>query len=192
VFPAALATSTLFFGVTTGLTLVVVMELQLGRGADVLTAGLSLVPWSVGMAIASWICGAYLFPRYGKRMMFVGLSVLLLGVLAAVGAYAVSSTALLPALGIIGIGVGLFTPAFFTSALHVVRPQEVGSAAGLINAVQQLGATLGVAVLGSVYVANAPAAHAAQVAFWVAAGLLVVTVGTAVLMLTQSSPDSDV
>lgn len=196
-FPAALATSTLFFGVTTGLSLVIVLELQLGLGADVLTAGLSLVPWSVGMAIASWISGAYLFPRYGKRVMIAGLSVLLLGILAAIGAYATASptaypTPLLAALGIIGIGVGLFTPAFFTSALHVVRPQEVGSAAGLINAVQQLGATLGVAVLGSVYVANAPALHAVQVAFWVAAALLVVTAGTAALMLTESSPDSDV
>ncbi|MFE2067784.1 hypothetical protein ACFXDH_36330 [Streptomyces sp. NPDC059467] len=36
-------------------------------------------------------------------------------------------------------------------ALKPLRPQEVGSAAGALNAVQQLGATLGVAALGSTY-----------------------------------------
>ncbi|MFF3991074.1 hypothetical protein [Streptomyces sp. NPDC001601] len=37
----------------------------------------------------------------------------------------------------------------FALALRSLRPQEVGSAAGALNVVQQLGATLGVAVLGS-------------------------------------------
>lgn len=39
---------------------------------------------------------------------------------------------------------------FFTTVLDHVRSHETGSAAGLLNAVQQLGGTLGVALLGSV------------------------------------------
>lgn len=180
VFPAALATSTVFFAVTSGLTLVVVLHMQLGLGADVLTSGLALLPWSVGMGVASWVAGAHLVPRYGGTLMFVGLGVILLGL---VGAGATNSWTALVALGVVGIGVGLFTTAFFTTALHVVQPQEVGSAAGLLNAVQQLGATLGVAVLGSLYLAGT----GVQAAFWIAAALVVACGGTAAAMRSRSA-----
>ena len=52
------------------------------------------------------------------------------------------------ALALIGIGQGVFAVPFFTTALHRVRPPETGSAAGLLNAVQQLGATLGTIIAG--------------------------------------------
>jgi len=78
-------------------------------------------------------------------------------------------------------------PPFFTAALHVVGPQEVGSAAGLLNAVQQLGATLGVAVLGGIYL-RTTGPHgllAVQHAFWAAAALLAATALTAAVMARQ-------
>ncbi|MEU9987256.1 MFS transporter [Streptomyces sp. NPDC048045] len=182
-FPAALVASTAFFAVTNGMTTVVVLQLQLGTHTGVLTAGLSLTPWSAGLAVASWLAGARLVRRYGRRVMPYGLGVLLTGLLAAVVAYRTATpghypAAVLPGLALIGLGAGLFTPAFFTLALHPLRPQETGSAAGLLNAVQQLGATVGVAVLGSVYLAGAGTAgpgaaqHAAEAACWVAMGLV--------------------
>jgi MFS family permease len=102
---------------------------------------------------------------------------------------------LLIALGVAGLGVGLFSPAFFTIALKPLRPQEIGSAAGLLNAVQQLGATLGVAVLGSVYLDSAEpggpsaALHAVQAAFWVAVALVVVSFVTSRSMLAKDASD---
>ncbi|WP_369392628.1 MFS transporter [Streptomyces sp. CG1] len=178
-FPAALVTSTAFFAVTNGLTVVVVLQLQLDAGVGVLASGLSLLPWSAGLAVASWWAGSRLVRRYGRRVMPYGLGVLLAGLLAALVAYRTTTEAghfplALPlALALVGLGAGLFTPAFFTLALHPLRPHELGSAAGLLNAVQQLGATLGVAVLGSVYL-NGPGTHAPQTACWVAAALLAV------------------
>lgn len=196
-FPAALVTSTLFFAVTNGLTMVVVLQLQLGLGADVLKAGLTLAPWSVGLAVASWVAGAHLVKRYGHRMMPLGLAVLLVGALAAIAVYRTAGphtypTPLLFALAVVGLGVGLFTPAFFTIALKPLRPQEIGSAAGLLNAVQQLGATLGVALLGSVYLGGAgggpsAALHAVQIAFWVAAALVVVCLATSRVMTAKGA-----
>ncbi|MFG1679079.1 MFS transporter [Nonomuraea sp. NPDC049269] len=191
-FPAALVTSTLFFAVTTGLMFVVVLHLQLGLGTDVRTAGLTMVPWSVGLAVSSWVAGAYLVPRHGRRVMFAGLATLAIGVLAAVAVYHAAGstgypTPLLGALGVAGLGVGMFTPSFFTTALKPLRPQEIGSAAGLLNAVQQLGATLGVAVLGSVYfdgVRSGSPGSAVQVTFWVAGGLLVASFLSTLLMTT--------
>ncbi|MEU6147185.1 MFS transporter [Streptomyces sp. NPDC047081] len=173
-FTAALVTSTAFFATTTGLTTVVVLQLQLGADTAVLAAGLSLVPWSVGLAAGSWVAGAHLVRRYGRRLMYAGLGVLLAGIGGGVAAYAAAGPgayprALLPALAVIGLGAGLFSPSFFTLALAPLGPREIGSAAGLLNAVQQLGATLGVAILGSVYLHDAGSAEGA---FWVGAGLV--------------------
>lgn len=165
-FLPALATSTAFFAVTNGLMTVVVLQLQLEAGQGVLAAGLSLTPWSIGLAVSSWLSG-----RRGARprMMPYGLLLVLTGLTAAAVVYATTAGAaphrypwpLLPALGLVGLGAGLFTPAFFTLALRPLRPQEVGSAAGALNAVQQLGATLGVAVLGSTYLDGSAAAACA-------------------------------
>ncbi|MFI6597227.1 MFS transporter [Nonomuraea sp. NPDC050536] len=164
--PTALVTSTLFFSVTTGLALVVTLHLQFDLGYDVLAAGLGLLPWSVGLGVASWVAGSRLVPRFGHRVMYGGLAVVLAGI--AAGAW------WLPAgLGVIGVGAGLFTPGFFTGALSQVEPQETGSAAGLLNAVQQLGGTLGVAVLGSLYLASGFGAALAA-----AAAVIAVTLST--------------
>ncbi len=201
-FPAALVTSTAFFAVTNGLMTVIVLQLQLGLGAGALKAGLTLAPWSAGLAVASWVAGAHLVGRYGHRVMSLGLAVLLAGAIAAVAVYHAADphtypTPLLFALAVVGIGVGLFSPAFFTIALRPLRPQEIGSAAGLLNAVQQLGATLGVAVLGSVYLGSAgdggpsAALHAAQVAFWVAVALVVVGFVTSRMMVAGEEASAD-
>jgi EmrB/QacA subfamily drug resistance transporter len=192
-FPAALVTSTLFFAIMNGLMLAVVLHVQLGLGGGTLVAGLTLLPWSIGLAVSSGIAGAYLVPRFGSPVMYAGLAVLLAGIVAAIAAYHVRdpgtySPPLLGALAVAGLGVGLFTTPFFTAALAAVSPQETGSAAGLLNAVQQLGATLGVAVLGSVYLNGtrsgvpADALHGIQQAFWIAAALLIATAGSAAFM----------
>ncbi|MEU4517188.1 MFS transporter [Amycolatopsis sp. NPDC024027] len=172
-FPAALAGSLLFFAVMTGLMQVVPMQLQLGSGADVRTAGLTLLPLSAGLAVSSYFAGARLVPKFGSRVMFAGLALLVTGVLAmeagGVGAYPW-------ALALCGLGMGTFTVPFFTAALSRVRPHETGSAAGLLNAVQQLGGTLGVALLGGLYLGTgtATAALGLGAALAVAAAVAVV------------------
>jgi EmrB/QacA subfamily drug resistance transporter len=156
-FPAALAGSLLFFAATTGLTQVVPMQLQLGLGVDVRTAGLTLLPLSAGLAVSSWLAGTLLVPKYGPRVMFAGLALLTAGTLAAI---AVGVHAYPWALAVCGLGMGTFTVPFFTAALHRVRPHETGSAAGLLNAVQQLGGTVGVALFGGLFLSSGTATAA--------------------------------
>ena len=129
-FPAALAGSLLYFAVMTGLMLLVPLRLQLGYGVDVRTASLTLLPLSAGLAVSSWVAGSWLVPKFGSRVMFAGLALLLGGIVAGASG---------PALAFCGLGMGTFTVPFFTAALDRVRPHETGSAAGLLNAVQQLG-----------------------------------------------------
>ncbi|MGC0416148.1 MFS transporter [Embleya sp. AB8] len=190
-FPAALATSMLFFAVLNGVMITVVLHLELGLHDGPLTAGLTLLPWSAGLAIGSWAAGSRLVPRYGTRVLHTGLGVLAIGLAGAVLAYRLADPAGYPAalpvaLGVAGLGTGLFTPPFFGTALSGVGPQETGSAAGLLNAVQQLGGTLGVAVVGGVYL-NAPgsARTAAQHALWAAALFLGATAVAAAVMTAR-------
>ncbi|WP_444859553.1 MFS transporter [Amycolatopsis bullii] len=177
-FPAALAGSLLFFAVMTGLMQVVPMQLQLGLGADVRTAGLTLLPLSAGLAVSSSLAGARLVPKFGSRVMFGGLALLTAGILAALG---LGPGAYPWALALCGLGMGTFTVPFFTAALERVRPHETGSAAGLLNAVQQLGGTLGVALLGGLYLGTGTATAALALA-----AALAVAAAVAVLPLTSS------
>ncbi|TCC23059.1 MFS transporter [Kribbella speibonae] len=176
-FAPALVTSTLFFAVMSGLTLVVVLHQQLTLHHSVMRSSLALLPWSAATGIASLVAGQWLVTRLGSRLMYVGLGVLLLGLAAA-------PYALPPALAVGGVGVGLFTTAFFTEALHRVGPHETGSAAGLLNAVQQFGGTLGVAAFGSIFLRHpATLDHAV----WVAVAVVAVTIATAHLMRSPRS-----
>ncbi|HWD83817.1 MAG TPA: MFS transporter, partial [Kribbella sp.] len=143
-FAPALLTSTLFFAVMSGVTLVVVLHQQLTLHHTVMGSSLVLLPWSAASGIASLAAGQWLVTRFGSRLMYAGLAMLLAGL-------AIAPYVLLPALTLGGIGVGLFTTSFFTEALHRVEPHQTGSAAGLLNAVQQFGGTLGVAAFGSVF-----------------------------------------
>ncbi|MFF4988583.1 MFS transporter [Streptosporangium saharense] len=146
-FPAALASSVLYFAVSTGVVFAVVLHVQDGLHRSVLASSLTVLPFSAGLAVSSLLAGQVLLARTGPGLMFPGIALLAAGI--AVG---VAVPAWLPgALGVAGLGGGLVTVPFFTVALSRVRPHETGSAAGLLNAVQQLGGTLGVAVLGSAY-----------------------------------------
>ncbi|WP_339133833.1 MFS transporter [Streptomyces sp. f51] len=190
-FPAALATSTLFFAVMNGVMITVVLHLELGLHDGPLTAGLTLLPWSAGLAAGSWAAGTHLVTRYGTRVLHTGIGVLAAGLVAAFLAYRSadpeSYPRLLPAaLAVAGLGTGLFTPPFFSTALGGVGPQETGSAAGLLNAVQQLGGTLGVAVVGGVYLGAAGDARAAaQQALGVTAIVLAAAAVAAGVMTTR-------
>lgn len=185
-FPAALVNSALFFAVTNGLMLTVVLQAQLARHVDVLTSGLTLLPWSCGMAISSWVSGTRLFPRLGAKLMFGGLATLLAGTLLLIAAYTAKPYSWLaaPALALGGLGLGMFTTPFFSTALARVRPHETGSAAGLLNAVQQLGGTLGVALLGTLFLRTG----AAPTALWTAAALLVANGFATAFMIGATVP----
>ncbi|WP_171115766.1 MULTISPECIES: hypothetical protein [unclassified Streptomyces] len=100
----------------------IAVQLQVGLHSDALTAGLTLLPWSVAMALSSWAAGAWLVPRYGARVMSAGLLALLAGTAAAAMVYATGRPGaypwpLLPALAVAGLGQGLYAVPFFTTAL---------------------------------------------------------------------------
>ncbi|MEA2297273.1 MAG: hypothetical protein QOF77_209 [Solirubrobacteraceae bacterium] len=157
-FSGGLVVLMLFFGGMVGSVLAVTLFLQIGQGYSAIHAGLTLVPFSLGTAITAGLSGAVLQRRLGRWVIQVGGVVSLAGyglVLAAVGGGGgdggVTSWALAPGLLVVGLGMGLFIVPLFDTILAAVTDREIGSASGVLNALQQLAAALGVAVLGTVF-----------------------------------------
>lgn len=79
---------------------------------------------------------------------------------------------LVPGVLLIGLGMGLMIAPLYNFILAGVDDHEVGSASGFLTAVQQLGSAIGVAVLGTLFIAGSFAA--ATIAM---AGTLAITFG---------------
>ena len=187
VFSAALVCVLLVFAVITGLTFVIELQLQISLRADVLTGGLSVVPWSLASGITSWVAGTRLVPRYGPGIMRTGLLILAFGLALACGIDAVWPAGVFPwplllALCICGVGSSTFTLPFFTLAFGRTDAETAGSASGLLNSVQELGSTLGIAALGAAYFA-APVGWSASTALGLALVLVIIAIPAASAML---------
>jgi EmrB/QacA subfamily drug resistance transporter len=189
-FVAGAGVILLFFAGMIGLMVVLMLYLQLGLGYSALHAGLTLAPWSLGTAVGAGLAGAVLAPRYGRHVIHAGLAVMAAGIveLALSASWNASSWSLAPGLAIAGVGMGLALAPVFDVVLAGVEDHELGSASGLINALQQLGAALGIALIGTLFFSLAPIVHTAGGAaaahdfagamrstLWVEVGLLAAT-----------------
>jgi MFS family permease len=120
--------------------------------------------------------------RLGGRLMIQAGSVISLigyGAIALIlgGANHVSTWGLLGPLLVVGMGMGLFVVSAFDTILAAVTDRELGSASGALNAIQQLGGAIGVAVLGTVFfstLSHQGFPPALQRAMWWAVGALVI------------------
>jgi EmrB/QacA subfamily drug resistance transporter len=152
-FMAGAAVILLFFAGMIGLMLTFMLYLQLGLGYSALHAGLTLAPWSLGTAIGAGLAGAVLAPRYGRHVIHAGLLVMAAGIaeLALTASRDATSWSLTPGLALAGIGMGLALAPVFDVVLAGVEDHELGSASGLVNALQQLGGGLGIAIIGTLF-----------------------------------------
>ena len=104
-----------------------------------------------------------------------------------------------PALAVVGFGMGLVMAPFFDLILAGVEPQETGSASGTLNAVQQLGGALGIAILGTVFFhflqvgptgpVKATVERGMQWTLWVEIVLILLAGAAAFLLPLKSEPD---
>jgi EmrB/QacA subfamily drug resistance transporter len=156
VFSAALAVAGLMTFGMYALLFLMPLYFQTVRGATPLGAGLALLPMSVSFVIVSQLVG-YLTNALGPRIvMTAGMACMGVGALflAAIGE-TTGMVAIGLALLIVGIGLGLNTAPVNGVAVAAVPPARSGTASGLLNTGRMIGATLGVAVLGSVFAAFA-------------------------------------
>jgi EmrB/QacA subfamily drug resistance transporter len=143
-----------FFGAFGGLLLCVSLFGQLGEGWSAIEAGLALTPMVVGMLAGMSISFA-LVSRLGRHLLQVGIVCLAIGAAGLALTLTQKETAsiwdLAPSLLGVGAGVGMTIGQLFDFTLAGVGLDEVGSASGVLEAVQQLSSALGVAILGTIF-----------------------------------------
>jgi EmrB/QacA subfamily drug resistance transporter len=143
-----------FFGAFGGLVLCVSLFAQLGEHFSPIHAGLTLMAMVIGM-IAGMGVGMALVARLGRHLLQLGVVVVAAGTivlaLTVTGAHSASTLDLAPGLFLIGLGAGSSIGQLFDFILAGVGMDEVGSASGVLEAVQQLSSALGVAALGTIF-----------------------------------------
>jgi EmrB/QacA subfamily drug resistance transporter len=114
---------------------------------DARDTGRLLVSMMLAMVVMSPIAGR-LADRFGARPVAVAGSVAALLGVAALGWIELSSPGrLAPPLALVGVGLGLATPAAQTASMSAVRPELAGAAAGIGSTMRYLGGIVGVAVM---------------------------------------------
>jgi EmrB/QacA subfamily drug resistance transporter len=146
-----------------GAFLFITYYLQVVLGYSPLEAGLAFLPIAVASQLGSWLIARRLMPRVPPRMLIApGLLVAAAG-MAWLTQLQVTSDYwihVLPAEMLLGFGISsAMVPAFSTATLGV-EPREAGMAAATVNAAQQIGASIGTAVLNTI-AASATLAFAA-------------------------------
>jgi len=167
--------------------------LQQGLGFSPIECGLAYLPMVAAIMVTATSSSAKLLPRTGPRPLIptgMGLAALGLAYLTGIEVDSSYVSAILPALIVMGVGFGLIMAPSFATATHGVAPSDAGVASAMVNTSQQIGGSLGVALLSTVFAgavsgytaaAGTPAALAQAeaavsgytAAFWWASGILV-------------------
>jgi EmrB/QacA subfamily drug resistance transporter len=154
-----------FFACMIGLNLVLSLFCQLGEGFSPMRTGLTLAPFALGVGFGAPVSEP-LAKRFGRRSMqagfvVMGVGIALLALLVNDAGASVSTWTLVPGELLAGVGMGIALPTIFSFILAGVELHEVGSASGVLNAIQQLGAALGIAVFATIFFAYVDGHHAA-------------------------------
>lgn len=154
-FSVGAVLSLTFFSVFAAFFFTVSIAAQFGLGYSAVRTGVLTFPFAVGAAVGS-LASPLLVARIGARTLAVGMLgfAVCLGWLAAVidpGSGALDLVVLLPPLVIGGIGTGLFVAPLQATILSGTTTSNVGSASGSIPTIQQIGCSVGLAVISIVF-----------------------------------------
>ncbi|MEU5798536.1 DHA2 family efflux MFS transporter permease subunit [Streptomyces lavendulae] len=136
-----------------GLFLFLTYYLQIVQGYSPVKTGFAFLPMVAGMITGSTQIGARLMTRVRARFLMgpgflvAGLGMLLLTQLEIGSSY---TTLLLPAMVLLGLGMGTaFMPAM-SLATTGVEPRDAGVASAMVNTSQQVGGAIGTALLNTI------------------------------------------
>ncbi|MGW1542198.1 MFS transporter [Streptomyces sp. NPDC002309] len=174
--------------------------LQVVKGFSPIESGFSFLPMVAGMMIGSTQVGTRLMTRVAPRYLMGGGFLVAASAMVLLAQLEVDSsytTTVLPALVLLGLGMGTtFNPAM-SLPTQGIEPRDAGVASAMVNASQQVGGAIGTALLNTVAASMTTAYvkdHAADAAtrperqlvqlqgvvhgyanaLWVAAGMLVI------------------
>lgn len=164
VFAAGMVISGGYLAFFAGFMLCLTLLLQNGLGMSPLAAGLTFAPLGVAFATSS-LLSRKVAERIGNRVMVLGTSISLTGLLITVGVLAwygssISAVALIPGMILVGTGNGMTIPSAIGAVLSSGIPaHQAGMAAGVLTTAQQFGNAVGATVLGTIFFTALGSAH---------------------------------
>ena len=135
-----------------GTFFVLPVYLQVVLGLDAFETGKRLLPMSITMLIAA-LAGAKLAARLAPRLVVqIGLAAMVVAALVLVGTIDVklNETSFKLSLALFGVGAGLLMSQLGNVIMSSAPPEKTNEAGGLQGTAQNLGASLGTALIGSV------------------------------------------
>ena len=159
----------LFFAGFTGVYLVITLFLQIGQGYSASGAALGNIPIAVGTAIGGMVSGAVLAEKFGRKVLQFGALFQIIGaILLLIGLRDITHFHLLQLVAgmvVSGFGTGLVVAALFDTIISAISGRAVGSASGLLSAVQSVSSSVGVAVFGTAFFAGVTDHHSPLIGF---------------------------
>ncbi|ACU69364.1 drug resistance transporter, EmrB/QacA subfamily [Catenulispora acidiphila DSM 44928] len=151
-----------------------------------LMTGVAFLPMVVTLVIAGGICTTQLYPRFGAKLpvtagMLIAAAAMVL--LTDIGPHSTYAGTVLGPLLVFGLGIGATIAPAMSAGTADVEPRDAGIASATVNTAQQIGGSIGTALLNSLaasalgryLVGKDAASHAVQtdaaihsysVAFW--------------------------
>src|SRR4051812_34038015 len=189
-----------------GMFLFLVYYMQGTLHYSAVKSGLAFLPFSVGIVVGAGVASGIL-PRVGPRPLMAGGTAL-----AAVGMFLFTKITVepsylshvLPAEIVMSVGMGLAFVALSSTALVGVADHDAGVASALVNTMQQVGGSLGTALLNTIAAtatvhfvtehgpgsAAAGAVHGYTVAFNWSLGALVLASVLSLVLVTKQRPSA--
>jgi EmrB/QacA subfamily drug resistance transporter len=194
-----------------GLFLFLTYYLQGVLGYSPVKAGLSFLPLTAAIIVGSTQISARLMNRLAPRMLMVpGMVLASAGMVLLTRLEVGSSYAshLLPPMLLMGLGMGLTFMPVFATATAGVAPHDAGVTSATVNTAQQVGGSIGTALLNTIATTSSAAyitahlrdpsrkelvtqegiVHGYTVAIWWAAGIMLLAGLIAGLMVTVRAP----
>ncbi|SNS24177.1 drug resistance transporter, EmrB/QacA subfamily [Streptosporangium subroseum] len=139
----------LLAAVLTGFLIYLVQYLQGVLRLDALQSGLAILPFGLALLVATQLLTKHIAAVSLKVRAVLGLVVILAGVawLTRLGADSTYLIGVLPALVVIGVGVGVAIIPFNMIILTTAPPEHAGVTAGLLQTALTVGGSLGLAAL---------------------------------------------
>ena len=155
-FVLGLVINLIFEGAMLSFFLPFTLILQIGLGFSVIKAALTGIPTAIGISVAMAVFSQKLMPKLGRYTMVLGTILMscglwLLYTLVHHYELKMSPWYFIPGLLLVGSGMAFIMSPMFSVALNDVDAKHAGSASGVLNAVQQLGGSIGTALLGIVF-----------------------------------------
>jgi EmrB/QacA subfamily drug resistance transporter len=149
-----------------GIFFTVPLFLQVVLGLDALDTGVRMLPASVGLFVAA-LAGSALAKRFpAKRLVRVGLGIVFASTLLLLDTVEpeLDNAAFLVAMGVLGVGMGLVVSQLGNVVQSAVGDRDRSEAGGLQTTAQQLGSSLGTALLGAIVITGLIAAFTGNIA----------------------------